>query len=127
MSADVQSATRLSLHEATNIGNQLLAMGRVTQLQLAQAQEAYAAALESGRKVRIGDVLKELGFCTEDDLCEAQARQEKARNTHPDNHEATCDALKILRQTMHAYERSSATRLQAMTDPNPFVRVPKTR
>ena len=123
MSADVQ--TRMSLHEATNIGNQLLAMGRVTHDQLQQAQQAYTEAIDSGRKVRIGDILKELGFCSEDDLYEAQLRQQKARDTHPENHDETCDALKILRQTMHAYERSSATRLAALS--NPFIRIPKTR
>ncbi len=102
--------------ESTNIGNILLAMGKLTQAQLVVGQRAYEEAVASGRCLRIGDVLKEMGFVTEDDLLAAQARQNRARNTKPANHTETFDALKVLKQTANAYRRTTEINLQALDE-----------
>jgi hypothetical protein len=103
-----------SFKEATNIGNQLVAMGFVTRAQLELAEVHYDSRVTSGIKVRIGDILKELGFVTEEELQLAEAAQSKSRDVCAANQEDCEHALKILRQTVSAYQRSTETRLVAV-------------
>jgi len=101
--------SRSKLHELTNIGHELLALGRITMANLSQAQVEYAQRREKEPDLRFGSVLRDLGFATEEDLALAECSQQKSRDTLPENHSDSRDALKNLLKLVHVHERTSST------------------
>ena len=97
------------LRELTNIGSELVALGRLAPDQLVRAQRVYAERKLSAPDVRFGAVLLELGFVTAEDLDVAERSQQASRNTMPENHVDSRDALKNLLKLVHVHERTSST------------------
>ena len=104
---------KLTLAEATNIGHELLAMGKITKAQLDKARDKYAEYI-NGDKPRFGQILKELGMVTDADLEEAEKSQQRSRDVQPSNADDLTEQLKILRGVVNAHEKATTTRLIAL-------------
>ena len=61
--------------EAGFLGDQLIKMGIVTKEQIMQALEIQSQKKNSGQKLKLGQVLISLGFCTEEDIARAVAEK----------------------------------------------------
>lgn len=106
--------TKMSLQEATNIGHQLLVMGRLSLSQLEQAQNKDKEYRAKGVTVRFGHICKELGFVTDVDLEAAECAQRQARDTRATNESEISEAIQIARQVVGVNERTTTSRLRAL-------------
>lgn len=104
---------RTQLDEVTNIGTELLLSGKITLAQLKQAQARNDEYNKNGMHVRFGDICRELGFVTEDDLALAEAAQQKARDVCAHNQDEIDDALKVLRSVAATSEKTPTASLRA--------------
>lgn len=57
------------------LGNQLIKLGKITHEQLNEALEQQKIMEEQGTKGRLGQVLVDMGFCTQEDVAHAMAKK----------------------------------------------------
>lgn len=57
------------------LGTQLIKLGKITSEQLEKALEQQKIMREKGKKGRLGQILVDMGFCTQDDVAHAMAKK----------------------------------------------------
>ncbi|HEY8500968.1 MAG TPA: type II secretion system protein GspE, partial [Clostridia bacterium] len=57
------------------LGNQLIKLGKITPEQLEKALKQQKLIGEKGKKGKLGQILVDMGFCTEEDIADAMAKK----------------------------------------------------
>ncbi|MBP7177188.1 MAG: Flp pilus assembly complex ATPase component TadA [Thermoclostridium sp.] len=109
------------------LGDQLIKLGKITEGQLEEALEQQKILVEQGRKGMLGQVLVDMGFCTQEDIAYAMAMKSGSAFFTLSNHPIDIKAMSLISHEASAKYKALAigfdqNRLQvALMNPNDLM------